>query len=40
MKSIEAVIDSQEQKLKMMDSQFSQNFQIQDPHSIFEVPSQ
>jgi len=30
-KSIEAMIESQEQKLKMMDSQFPQNFQIQYP---------
>ena len=35
-KSIDAIIDSQEQKLKMMDSKF----QIQDPYSIFEVSQQ
>ena len=35
MKSIEAMIESQEQKLKMMDSQFPQDFQIQDPFSMF-----
>jgi len=34
------MIESQEQKLKMIDSQFSQNFQIQDPCSIFQVPNQ
>ena len=34
------MIESQEQKLKMMDSQFSQNFQNQDPYSIFQVPQQ
>ena len=34
-KSIEVMIESQEQKLTMMDSQFSQDFQIQDPYSIF-----
>ena len=36
-KSIEGMIEFQEQKLKMMDSQFPQNFQIQDPCSIFQV---
>ena len=39
-KSIEAMIESQEQKLKMMDSQFPQDFQIQDPYFIFQVPQQ
>ena len=39
MKSIEGMIEFQEQKLKM-DSQFSQNFQIQDPYSSFQVPQQ
>ena len=39
-KSIEAMIESQEQKLKMMDSQFPQTFQIQDPYSIFQVSQQ
>ena len=39
-KSIEAIIESQEQKLKMLDLQFSQDFQIQDPHSIIQVPQQ
>ena len=34
------MVESQEQKLKMMDSQFSQNFQIQNPYSIFQVPQQ
>ena len=32
--------ESQEQKPKMMNSQFSQNFQIQNPYSIFQVPQQ
>jgi len=32
------MIESQEQKLKMMNSQFPQDFQIQDPYSIFQVP--
>ena len=40
MKSIEAMIESQEQKLKMMHSQFSQDSQIQDPYYIFQVPQQ
>ena len=40
MKSIEAMIESQEQKLKMMDSQFPQNSQIQDPYSMFQVSQQ
>ena len=31
---------SQEQKLKMMNSQFPQDFQIQDLYSIFQVPQQ
>ena len=39
-KSIKAMIESQEQKLKMMDSQFWQDFQIQDSYSIFLVPQQ
>jgi len=39
-KSIEAIIESQEQKLKMLDLQFSQYFQIQDPYSIIQVPQQ
>ena len=34
------MIESQEQKLKMMDSQFSQDFQIQDPYYIFHVSQQ
>ena len=34
-KNIKAMIESLEQKLKMIDSQFPQNFQIQDPYSIF-----
>ena len=34
------MIESQEHKLKMMDSQFSQDFQIKDPYSIFQVPQQ
>jgi len=37
MKSIEAMIESQEQKLKMMNSQFWQDSQIQDPYSMFQV---
>jgi len=37
-KSIEAMIEPQEQKLKMMNSQFSQDIQIQDLYSIFQVP--
>ena len=40
MKSIEAMIESQEQKLKMMDSQFPQDIKIQDPYSMFQVPQQ
>ena len=40
MKSIECMIESQEQKLKMMDSQFSQDSEIQDPYSMFQVPQQ
>ena len=40
MKSIEVMIEFQEHKLKMMDSQFSQNSQIQDPYSTFQVPQQ
>ena len=40
MKSIEAMIESQEQKLKMMDSQFSQDSQIQDLYSMLQVPQQ
>ena len=39
-KSIEGIIESQEQKLKMINSQFPQNFQIQDPYSIFQVSQQ
>ena len=39
MKSIEAMIKFQEQKLKMMDSQFPQESQI-DPYSMFQVPQQ
>ena len=34
------MIESQEQKQKMMDSQFPQDSQIQDPHSMFQVPQQ
>ena len=34
-KSIEAMIESQEQNLKMTDSQFQQDFLIQDSYSIF-----
>ena len=34
------MIECQEQKLKIIDSQFSQNFQIQDPHSIFQFSQQ
>ena len=40
MKSIEAMIESQEQKLKMMDSQLSQESEIQDPYSMFQVAQQ
>ena len=40
MKSIEAMIESQEQKLKMMDSKFPKDSQIQDPYSMFKVPQQ
>ena len=40
MKSIEAMIESQEQKLKIIDSQFPQDSQIQDPYSIFQVSQQ
>ena len=40
MKNIEVMIESQEQKLKIMDSHFPQNFQIQDAYSIFQVPQQ
>ena len=40
MKSIEAMIESQEQNLKMMDSQFSQDSQIQNPYSMFQVLQQ
>ena len=40
MKNIEAMIESQQQKLKMMNSQFSQDSQIQDPYSMFQVPQQ
>ena len=40
MKSIKAMIESQEQKLKMIDLQFPQDFQIQDLYSIFQVPQQ
>ena len=40
MKSIEFMIESQEQKLKMMDSQFLQDSQIQDPYSMFQVLQQ
>ena len=39
-KSTEAMIEFQEQKLKMINFQFSQNFQIQDPYSIFQIPQQ
>ena len=39
MKSIEAMIESQEQKLKM-DSQFPQDSQIQDPYFMFQVLQQ
>ena len=39
-KSIEAMIESQEQQLKMMDSQFSQHSQIQEPYSMFHVSQQ
>ena len=35
MKFIEAMIKSQEQKLKMTDSQFPEDSQIQDPYSMF-----
>ena len=34
------MIESQEQKLKMIDSQFQQDSQIQDPYSMFQVPQQ
>jgi len=34
------MIESEEQKLKMMNSQFPQDFQIQDPYSIFQVSQQ
>ena len=34
------MIESQEQKLKMIDSQFPQDSQIQDPYSMFQVPQQ
>ena len=34
------MIESQEQKLKMNNSQFPQDFQIQDPYTIFQVPQQ
>ena len=37
MKNIEAMIESQQQKLKMMDSQFPQNSQIQEPYSMCQV---
>ena len=40
MKSIEAIIEFQEQKMKMMDSQFPQDSQIQDAYSMFQVPQQ
>jgi len=40
MKSIEVMIKSQEQKVKMMDSQFSQESKIQDPYSMFQVHQQ
>ena len=40
MNSIEAMVESQEQKLKMMDSQFPQNSQIQDLYSMFQVSQQ
>ena len=40
MKSIEVIIEFQEQKLKIMDLQFLQDFQIQDPYSMFQVPQQ
>ena len=34
------MVVSQEQKLKMMDSQFPQDSQIQDPYSMVQVPQQ
>jgi len=34
------MIEFQEQKLKMMDLQFSQDSEIHDPYSIFHVPGQ
>jgi len=34
------MIESQEQKLKMMNSQFPQDSQIQNPYSIFQVSQQ
>ena len=34
------MIESQEQKLKMMDSQFLQDSQIPGPYSMFQVPQQ
>ena len=34
------MFESQEQKLKMMNSQFPQDCQIQDPYSMFQVPQQ
>jgi len=40
MKSIEGLIESQEQKPKMIDSQFRQDSQIQNPYSMFQVPQQ
>ena len=40
MKSIETIIEFQEQKLKMIDSQFPQDSQIQDPYFMFQVPWQ
>ena len=39
MKSIEVMIESQEQKLKMMDSNPTR-LQIQDSYSMFQVPQQ
>ena len=37
---MEVMIESQEQKSKMIDSQFPQDSQIQDPYSIFQVSQQ
>jgi len=34
------MIESQEQQLKMIDSQFPQDSQIQDPYYMFQVPQQ